>query len=85
MSAAPPQSRTASVSMRSSCAVVIVALGALALAAATAPAAPPTFPATYEAVATLSLPYAGIQEDMYVWYDEPNNRQRIDYYGGMDR
>ena len=44
-----------------------------------------TFPEKYYVKGTLHLPYAQIEEPFDAWYDGPNKRSRIDYYGGEYR
>ena len=43
---------------------------------------PPTWPTTYTVIGVLYLPYAEIKEPFQAWFDKPNKRSRIDYYGG---
>ncbi|XP_052215701.1 digestive cysteine proteinase 1-like isoform X1 [Dreissena polymorpha] len=44
---------------------------------------PPTWGNVYSVQGNLQLPYAEIQEPFAGFYDAPNKRSRIDYYGGM--
>ena len=43
---------------------------------------PPKFSSHYEIEGVLRLPYAELEEPFKVWFDGPNTRSRIDYYGG---
>lgn len=44
----------------------------------------PVFPTQYEAEVHLALPYAKLNEPIMVWYDQDNQQQRMDYYGGVN-
>jgi len=46
---------------------------------------PPKWSDTYSLTGVLYLPYAEIEEPFQAWYDGPNKRSRIDYYGGNVR
>ncbi|GFR49771.1 hypothetical protein Agub_g11937 [Astrephomene gubernaculifera] len=52
--------------------------------------APPRWPDAYEMEYTLTLPYVetfqtgGLKYPVHVWWDGPNQRYRLDVYGGMD-
>lgn len=43
----------------------------------------PIFSPTYIVSGELNIPYAELREPFRAWYDGPNDRSRIDYYGGM--
>ena len=43
---------------------------------------PLKFPEKYFTTGTIFLPYAEIEEPFEAWYDGPNQRSRIDLYGG---
>lgn len=43
---------------------------------------PPKWPVAYTVTGVLYLPYAEIEEPFQAWFDSPNKRSRIDYYGG---
>eukprot|EP01116_Phalansterium_solitarium_P008750 TRINITY_DN22712_c0_g1_i1.p1 TRINITY_DN22712_c0_g1~~TRINITY_DN22712_c0_g1_i1.p1 ORF type:complete len:543 (+),score=146.50 TRINITY_DN22712_c0_g1_i1:426-2054(+) len=69
---------------------LILAAFALAVAVATSEAysnapAPPTWPSQYTAKGIFRIPYFNIVEPVDIHYDGVNNRERLDYYHGMDR
>lgn len=65
-------------------ALLVVAAAAAAPAFRGETPVPPSYASAYEANLTVSLPYASIVETMRVWFDAVNQRQRMEYYGGMD-
>jgi len=59
---------------------IILLIASLALATALKA---PKWPKQYYARTVFSIPYWNMSEPIDVWYDQENNRQRIDYYAGM--
>jgi len=61
-------------------------LSALALlgVGAAAKASPPQYGSQLYIKATMSLPYAGIVEDIEAWFDGQGDRAKVNYYDGMD-
>ena len=64
------------------CGLFVAAAAFAAIAQGAAP--PPTYDKQYFLSGTITLPYVNLVEPFQTYYDGVNNRQRIDYYNGMD-
>lgn len=66
--------------------LVVLALFCVAVLAGKKPAAvtPPTWPSQYYLYGTFNIPYFNLSQPTAMYYDGINNRERVEYYNGMD-
>lgn len=64
--------------------LVLLALLAVGVFAAKKAVTPPTWPQQYYLYGSFNIPYFNLSQPTAMYYDAVNNRERVEYYNGMD-